>query len=103
MSRRYEIFMPKIVILGSLAQGDYKVTYPIKETDYYTKHEDAYLRAREKFYRAIDESDVIIVIGTRMGEHTRKDIQYAKSKNKKVVFVMIEDEEITVPVLGIRN
>jgi uncharacterized protein YgbK (DUF1537 family) len=74
---------PKIVILGSLKNGDYIITAPRKVREDY-HNEEGYQEACKRFYPAIDEADVIIVYGD-VGEHTQRDIDYAISKGKKII------------------
>ncbi len=59
------------------------------DADLYAKdHKAAYAHACEKFYPAIDEADIVLVYNPEyhVGEHTQKDIDYARSKGKLVVF-----------------
>lgn len=76
---------PKIVILGSLRNGDYEVTAPkrVKE-DYH--NEEGYQLACQRFYPAIEEADIVIVYG-EVGEHTQRDINYAISKGKRIIYL----------------
>ena len=83
--------MPKIVVLGSCRHEPYKVLIMPNKLDpelYAKDHEKAYEHACEKFYPAIDEADIVIVFNPdyTVGEHTQKDIDYARSKGKRVVF-----------------
>jgi hypothetical protein len=76
---------PNIVIVGTLSEGDYKVTYPIRLSEDY-HNEKGYQEACKKFYPAIDEADIVVVWGIP-GHHTQRDINYAKSKGKNIVFL----------------
>jgi hypothetical protein len=75
--------MPKIVILGSLRFDPYQVTVPQKvKQDYH--NEDGYRKACERIYPAIDDADLILVYAPDgIGEHTKRDLDYARSKGKK--------------------
>ena len=89
--------MPKIVILGSCKYEPYEILAAPNRLDpelYETDHEEAYNRAFEALFRpAIDRADIIIVFAPEgIGEHTQKDIKYAKHKGKPV-FVVGEAEE----------
>ena len=83
--------MPKIVMLGSCRYEPYKVLIMPNKLDpelYAKDHEKAYEHACERFYPAIDEADFVIVWNPdyTVGEHTQRDIDYARSKGKRVVF-----------------
>ena len=83
--------MPKMVILGSCKHEPYVVlAMPNKLNPkmYNENHKKAYEHACKYFYPAIDNTDIIIVYcPDGIGKHTQKDINYAKSKNKKIVYV----------------
>lgn len=90
--------MPKIVVLGSCRYEPYKVLIMPNKLDpeLYARDQDlAYAEVCKKFYPAIDEADFIIVWNpdSKVGEHTQKDIAYARSKAKTVVFVFPDAEE----------
>lgn len=77
--------MPKIVILGSLRNGDYEVTAPKKVCEDY-HNEEGYQKACERFYPAIEEADIVLVYGD-VGEHTQRDIEYAFKHGKRTVYI----------------
>lgn len=77
--------MVKIVILGSCRFEPYEVLVPKKNP--YWNTEKGYKIASEKFYPAIDEADIVIVYNPDgLGEHTRRDIQYAYYSGKHLVY-----------------
>lgn len=80
----------RIVILGSCSNCPYEITVPEKIPQLWNT-ENGYLEATKKFYPAIDKSDLVIVImksDKTIGEHTKRDLEYANLKNKKVVFII---------------
>ena len=77
--------MPKIVILGSLKNGDYEVTAPKKVREDY-HNEEGYQLACQRFYPAIEEADLVIVYG-EMGEHTKRDADYAIKQGKRIIYL----------------
>jgi len=83
--------MPKIVILGSCRYSPYEVLLtpnPFDKELYVKDHEKAYEEACKRWYPAMDECDVVIVYAPDgIGEHTQRDIDYAKSKKKKVFII----------------
>ena len=82
--------MPKIVILGSLKNGDYEVIAPKKvRADYH--NEEGYQIACKRFYPAMDEADLVIVYG-EPGEHTERDMLYAMGKNRRIVQIPLSKE-----------
>jgi hypothetical protein len=81
--------LPNIVIIGTLSKGDYKVTYPVRLSEEY-HNEEGYQKATEIFYPAIDEADIVIVYGDFF-EHTLRDLKYAYSKGKNIIFVSPDD------------
>ena len=80
--------MPKIVIIGSLDEGEYEVLYPqIFSEEYHTDHEKGYEIACETFYPAIEAADAVIVYapnGLKRNGHTLRDLRYAISHDKIV-------------------
>ena len=80
--------MPKIVILGSCSFQPYIVlALPNKlNPELYAKdHEAAYKEACEVFYPAIDECDEVWIYAPEgLGEHTLRDLEYARKKGKKI-------------------
>ena len=77
--------MPKIVILGSLRNGDYEVTFPKKVRENY-HNEEGYQLACKIFYPAIERADIVIVYG-EMGEHTKRDADYAVECGKRIIHI----------------
>ena len=73
------------MIVGSLNHGDYEVTAPEKVREDY-HNEEGYQEACKRFYPAIDDADVVIVYG-KPGEHTQRDIDYAKNKGRKIIYL----------------
>jgi hypothetical protein len=81
--------MPKFVVLGSCRHEPYEVLImPNRLNNEPEDPEKAYVEACKKFYPAMDKADIIIVYNPDyiVGEHTQKDIDYARSKGKKVIF-----------------
>lgn len=83
--------MPKIVILGSCRFEPYEILFVPKALPaglYNT--EEGYRQSTKKTYPAIDEADVVFVFAPDgIGEHTGRDLEYARSKDKKVM-VLVE-------------
>ena len=52
-------------------------------------NETSYQKAKEIFYPAIDKADVILVYipNNTIGEHTLRDIEYAKCQGKTIQFI----------------
>lgn len=79
--------MPKFVILGSCRFEPYEILAVPKKNEFYNT-EKGYKMATERFYPAIDEADIVIVYAPDgVGEHTGKDLEYVKSKGKRVVMI----------------
>jgi hypothetical protein len=59
-----------------------------------TNDDAGYVKAAEIFHPAIEQADFAIVFAPdgRIGEHTQRDIDYARAKGKKV-FRLVELEE----------
>lgn len=77
--------MPKIVILGSCRFEPYEVLAVPKKEPGLWNTEKGYQQAAERFYPAIDSADVIIVWAPDgVGEHTQRDIDYAKQQGKLI-------------------
>ncbi len=83
--------MPKIVILGSCRFEPYEVLMTPNKLDknlYAKNHEKAYKQACKKFYPAIQQADIVIVYDPDgVGEHTQKDIDFARSHGKEVIYL----------------
>ena len=77
--------MPKIVILGSCRYEPYIILFaPNKVTppELYNT-EEGYKKISRLIYAAIDNADEIwVYIPDGIGEHTTRDLEYAKSKGK---------------------
>lgn len=83
--------MPKITILGSCSFEPYEILAAPNRLDaelYEKEHEKAYDNAFEKvFKKAIEDCDFVFVYNPYgIGEHTKKDLDYAKSQGKHIVF-----------------
>lgn len=86
--------MPKIVILGSCRFEPYEILAKPKKVEGKWNTEEGYKEACKKFYPAMEKSDVIIVYAPDgIGEHTQRDIDYAKSIGKKVHLISSEEED----------
>jgi len=58
---------------------------------YEKDHEKAYSEATKVFYPAIDEADEVWVYAPNgIGEHTKRDIQYAQERGKLIRFLKEE-------------
>ena len=79
--------MVKIVILGSCRHEPYEIlTVPKKNEQWNT--EKGYLIASKRIYPAILEADIVIAyVPDGIGEHTRRDLQYADSLRKKIILI----------------
>ena len=77
--------MVKITVLGSLEKGEiYEVIVPrIEDPELYRdNHEEAYRKATEVFYPAIESSEFVLVYAPNgIGSHTGQDLEHA-IKNK---------------------
>jgi len=80
--------MVKIVILGSCLFAPYEILFVpnILDKELYEKdHEKAYLEATKVVYPAIQQADIVIVYcPDGIGEHTQRDLNFAKILGKKV-------------------
>lgn len=77
--------MPKIVILGSSRFAPY-VLLAVPDRIIGGSNDDlGYEIASQTFYPAIDEADLIILYAPDgIGEHTQRDLDYARRKGKTV-------------------
>jgi len=77
----------KVVILGSCRFEPYEIlAVPSKNEKWNT--EEGYRMAAEKFYPAIEQADEVWVYAPDgIGEHTHRDMEFAK-KSGKIVRVM---------------
>jgi len=81
--------MPKIVILGSCRYGPYEILAVPNKIPNLWNTEKGYQAASQKFYPAIDQADEVWIYAPEgVGEHTKRDVEYAKSKNKKLFILM---------------
>jgi hypothetical protein len=80
--------MPKIVVLGSCRHGPYIVLAVPNPIPGLYNTEEGYQEACKTFYPAIDKADVVLVYNPErtIGEHTQRDIDYACSKGKLLIF-----------------
>ena len=80
--------MPKIVILGSCRYEPYEVLAVPNKIPNAWNTEQGYKVASEKFYPAIEQADVVIVYAPDgVGQHTQRDIDYAKSRCKPIFLI----------------
>jgi len=81
--------MPKIVILGSCKYEPYEILFAPKKIEGLWNTEEGYRKASEQCYPAIDKCDEVWVYvpDGRIGEHTRRDLEYAKSQGKIIRFI----------------
>jgi len=63
------------------------VIYPTKNKEYYTEEEINFLQ--KGHYKRIDISDAIFVVNKNgyIGEAVREEIEYAKGKNKEIIYL----------------
>ncbi len=82
--------MVKITILGSCRFEPYEILAIPKANEFHNT-EKGYLIAFEKFKKAMDESDLIICyVPDGIGEHTRRDLEYARTTDATVIVVSKE-------------
>jgi len=80
--------MVKIVILGSCRHEPYEVLAVPRKIEGKWNTENGYIEASKKIYPAIAEADVVIAyVPDGIGEHTRRDLQYADSLRKRIVLI----------------
>lgn len=80
--------MTKFVILGSCRFEPYMILAVPNKIPGAWNTDRGYEVAAKKFWPAMRDADVIIVYAPDgVGEHTRKDIDYAKSIGKRVFFL----------------
>jgi len=86
-------FMPKIVILGSCRHEPYEILAVPNKIPKAWNTEKGYEIASKKFYPAIDKADEVWVYAPDgIGEHTFRDMKYAKSKGKKIRFIALSHQ-----------
>lgn len=80
--------MVKIVILGSCKFEPYEILAMPQKIPNAWNTEKGYKLASKKFYPAMDKADIIIVYAPLgIGEHTQKDVDYAKKIGKEVFII----------------
>ena len=80
----------KITILGSCRFEPYEILAVPEANEFYNT-EKGYQMAFEKFKIAMDESDLIICYAPDgIGEHTGRDLEYAKTTKARIVIVGVE-------------
>jgi len=80
--------MPKIVFLGSCRFEPYEILAVPSSIKGLHSTEKGYQIACKKFYSAIRKADLIFAyIPDGIGIHTQRDIDYAKSIGKEVIYV----------------
>ena len=78
--------MPKITILGSCSFQPYEIL-AVPEKNEMWNTEEGYQLAFKKFKKAIDDCDFVFVYNPYgIGEHTGRDLEYAKSQGKHIVY-----------------
>jgi hypothetical protein len=83
----------KIVILGSCRFGPYEILAVPDPIPGLHNTEEGYRKAAEKFYPAIEQADVVWVYAPDgAGEHTSRDIAYARKMGKKIMWLMEEQK-----------
>lgn len=83
--------MPKIVIVGSCRFEPYKILLVPQKIQGLWNTEEGYKQASKLFYPAMDECDEVWVYAPDgVGEHTKRDIGYARSKHKIIRFLREE-------------
>jgi len=86
----------KIVILGSCRHSPYEILATPKPTSENYHNEVGYQEACKIFYPAIENADEIWVYAPegKIGEHTQRDIDYARSQGKKILLVSFFPEHV---------
>lgn len=85
--------MTKFVILGSCRFEPYEILAVPNKIPNAWNTEKGYAIASKIFHPAMQQADVIVVYAPDgIGEHTQRDIDYARSIGKKV-FVLKEAEQ----------
>ena len=84
--------MNKIVVLGSCKYAPYTILLLPNKLDpnlYEIDHEKAYEEACKVVFPKIDKADEIWVYAPDgIGEHTLKDLEYAKQQGKKIMVLV---------------
>jgi hypothetical protein len=80
--------MPKIVILGSCRFEPYIILAVPNKIPNAWNTEEGYKLAFKKFKPAIENADIVLVYAPDViGEHTKRDMDYAISLGKKVIVI----------------
>jgi len=75
----------KIVILGSCRFEPYEVIFVPKKVEGKWNTEEGYIEACKRTYPAIQQADIVIAYcPDGIGEHTQRDLNFAKILGKKV-------------------
>jgi len=75
------------VILGSCRFEPYEILAVPQKNEWYNT-EKGYVKAFKRFKPAIEQADVVIVYAPDgIGEHTSRDLEFAKSLNKQIVIL----------------
>ena len=86
--------MPKIVILGSCRFDPYEIIAIPNKIKGAGNTKKGYRKASRVFYPAIEKADIVIVYAPDgIGEHTKRDIEFARSKGKRVI--VLGQKELT--------
>lgn len=82
--------MPKIVIVGSCKFAPYSILAVPDPIPNLHNTEEGYKMASKKFYPVIRKCDCCLVYAPdrKIGEHTQRDIDYARSQGKKVYWLV---------------
>ena len=85
--------MPKIVVLGSLRFEPYEILYvPRRLHKTVNQTDQEYREAVKIVYPKIDKADEVwVYIPDGLGEHTQRDLEYAISQGKKILFITGEE------------
>lgn len=80
--------MVRIVILGSCRFSPYIVLAAPNPLSDAHNTEEGYYCSTKLFYPAIDEADIVIVYAPDgIGDHTKRDMEYAESQGKRIVII----------------
>lgn len=93
--------MPKIVILGSCRFEPYEILAMPNKIPNAWNTEKGYQIACKTFYPAIKKADFVIVFAPDgvIGEHTRRDIDFAVQQGKAVFVIPPQDKQNPTGVL----
>lgn len=87
--------MPKIVIVGSCRHEPYEILCVPNKIPKAWNTEKGYKLASEKFYPAIENAEEIwIYAPDGIGEHTQRDIDYARAKGKTIFLLIPVTEKV---------